>query len=99
MPRRPTMRRTGPPTCEGCGARIVFVKMVATGKRVPCDPMPVADGNVCARQIGNQLHGYVISEDRAPQPNMLRYAAHFGTCPDRQDTRKPTPPTPPTLFD
>jgi hypothetical protein len=99
MPRRPTVRHTGPPSCGDCGARIVFVRMVATDRNLPCDPLPVADGNVCARQIGNRLHGYVIADDKPPNPQMQRYAAHFGTCTNRQDARKPTPPTPPTLFD
>ncbi|MGZ0150684.1 hypothetical protein ACXJJ3_26740 [Kribbella sp. WER1] len=101
MPRRKTVRRTGPPTCNDCGALIVFVRMVATDKQLPVDPIPVADGNVCARLIGNRLHGYVITEDRPPNPGMQRYAAHFGTCTDRQDRRKPKPtPAPPaTLFD
>src|SRR4051794_27691345 len=102
MPRRmPTVRRTGPPSCGECGARIVFVVMVDTNRPLPVDPLPVADGNVCARQIGNRWHGYVISEARPANPQMQRYAAHFGTCPDRQDRRasKPTPPAPPTLFD
>lgn len=103
MPRgtRRTVRRTGPPKCDGCGAQIVFVRMVATDRQLPVDPIPVADGNVCARRIGNRLHGYVIAEDKPPNPQMERYAAHFGTCTDRQDRREPKPaqPTPPTLFD
>jgi hypothetical protein len=101
MPRRPSVRRTGPPTCRDCGARVVFVRMVATDRQMPVDPIPVADGNVCARRIGNRLHGYVISEDKPANPSMERYAAHFGTCQDRQDRRepKPAPPEPPALFD
>lgn len=101
MPRRPSVRRTGPPSCGDCGARIVFVRMVTTDRQLPCDPIPVADGNVCARRIGNRLHGYVISDERPPNPQMDRYAAHFATCTDRQDRREPKPkPAPaPTLFD
>lgn len=98
MPRRP-VRRTGPPGCKDCGAQLVFVIMAATGKPLPCDPIPVADGNVCARRIGNRLHGFVISAERPANPTMQRYAAHFGTCPDRRDVKKPAPQAPPTLFD
>lgn len=99
--KRPTVRRTGAPTCDGCGARLVFVRMVATDRQMPCDPIPVVDGNVCARIIGNRLHGYVISEDKPANPQMQRYAAHFGTCTDRQDKRerRPAPVPPATLFD
>lgn len=103
MPRRSrsqTMRKTGAATCDECGARIVFVIMTATGKRVPVDPIPVDDGNVCARRIGNNMHGYVISKDHPPSPAFTRFAAHFGTCPDRERPEpKPTPAPPPALFD
>lgn len=98
MSRRKTVRRTGPASCDNCGARIVFVKMTYTGGRVPCDPIPVVDGNVCARQIGAALHGYVISKDHPPAPAFIRYAAHFGTCPDRPEP-KPKAEPPPALFD
>lgn len=98
MPRK-TVRRTGPPTCGDCGAALVFVIMVDTKRPLPVDAIPVADGNVCARLIGNRWHGYVISADRPANPQMRRYAAHFGTCPDRVDRRKPAPEPPPALFD
>lgn len=95
---RQTLRRTGPSSCDSCGARIVFVKMTYTGGRVPVDPIPVDDGNVSARLIGNQLHGYVISAEHPHGRPNTRFAAHFGTCPDRP-APKPKPPAPPTLFD
>lgn len=94
----PSMRQTGPATCSSCGARVVFVKMVYTGKRLPVDPIPVADGNVSARLVGSHLHGYVISDDHPHGRPNNRYAAHFGTCPDRPPP-KPRPAPPPTLFD
>lgn len=97
---RRTMRRTGPAGCDSCGARMVFVIMDATGRRVPVDPIPVDDGNVCARLVGNNLHGYVVSAEHPPSPAYTRYAAHFGTCPDRpKPAAKPKPTPPPTLFD
>jgi hypothetical protein len=97
---RRTMRRTGPAGCDSCGARIVFVKMVETGRRVPVDPFPVDDGNVCARAIGNNLHGYVVSAEHPAQAGYTRFAAHFGTCPDRPKApAKSKPEAPPTLFD
>lgn len=99
MPRQ-TVRRTGPARCRSCDARIVFVKMTYTGNRMPVDPIPVPDGNVCARRIGNQLHGWVISDEHPPAggPDYARYAAHFGTCDDRPPP-KPKPEAPPALFD
>lgn len=102
MPRK-TMRRTGPARCRECDAQIVFVKMTYTGNKMPVDPMPAPDGNVCARQVGNNLHGWVISDEHPAggPPIYKRYAAHFGTCSDRQDARaaQPKPVPPPALFD
>ena len=88
--------------CQQCQQRIIFVAMLATGRSVPVDPIPVADGNVCARGVAPHLVGYVISRDRPPEPGYTRYAAHFGTCPDRPrpgKPRKPKPAAPATLFD
>lgn len=100
MPRRPTLQKTGPARCSKCGARIVFIRMTYTGKRLPVDPLPVADGNVCARRIGNNLHGWVISAEHPPAgpPIYQRYAAHFGTCADKPPAQ-PKPEPPPALFD
>lgn len=96
---RPTVRRTGPAQCHDCGARVVFVKMTYTGKRLPVDPLPVADGNVCARRVGNYLHGWVISAEHPAgvPPIYQRYVAHHATCADRPPPKeKPEPP--PALF-
>lgn len=99
------MKSTGPARCggangNGCGARIVFVEMTDTGRKVPVDPIPVDEGNVCARLVGNQLQGYVISKDRPPERPYTRYMTHHATCPDRpRSAPKPKPEPPPTLFD
>jgi hypothetical protein len=98
MTSRKTVRRTGPAACKDCGARVVFVKMIYTGSRLPVDPIPVADGNVSARLVGNNLHGFVISKEHPHGLPNVRYAAHYGTCPDRP-APKPPPPKPPALFD
>lgn len=96
--RRRRVTPSGPARCRSCGARVVFVKMTYTGARLPVDPIPVADGNVCARRIGNNLHGWVISTEHPAGPGVTRYAAHFGTCADKPaPVEKPDPP--PTLFD
>jgi hypothetical protein len=95
------MKRTGPASCDQCQARIVFVFMTATGKPVPVDPMPVDDGNVCARQVSpTRKEGYVISKDKPPNPSYTRFAAHFGTCDSRpRPAPKPKTEPAPTLFD
>ncbi len=99
-PRRNTMKKTGPASCDDCQARIVYIQMVATGKRIPVDPIPDDQGTVCARLIGNQLQGYVISRDHPYERPYTRYVAHFGTCDARpRPVPKPKPEPAPTLFD
>lgn len=92
---------TGPRHCTDCRQRIEYVVMTATGKLVPIDPIAVDDGNVCGRRsTDGKLWGYVISAEHPPQPGWRRWAAHFGTCPDRNRPEpRPAPEPPPTLFD
>ena len=75
--------------------------MTDTGKNVPVDPLPVDDGNVCARAVGGgRLVGYVISAARPAERGYTRFAAHFGTCPSREKAApKPKTEPAPTLFD
>lgn len=93
-------KQTGPTSCADCQARIVYVRMDATGKRIPVDPIPNDVGTVCARLVGNQLQGYVVSKDHPYERPYVRYIAHFGTC-DGQPRPAPKPKTEPapTLFD
>ena len=93
-------KKTGPTSCDSCEARIVYVRMAATGKRVPVDPIPDDNGTVCARLVGNQLQGYVVSRSRPYERPYTRYTAHFGTCADRpRPAPKPKAEPAPTLFD
>src|SRR6266542_373734 len=93
-------KKTGPTSCDDCQARIVYVVMVATGKRIPVDPIPNDAGIVCARLIGNQLQGYVESKDHPCERPYTRYVAHFGTCDSRpRPAPKPKTEPAPTLFD
>ena len=95
-----SMRKTGPTSCDECQARIVYVTMTATGKRVPVDPIPDDKGTVCGRLVGNILVGYVVSQSRPHERPYTRYTAHFGTCPDRpRPEPKPQAEPAPTLFE
>lgn len=95
-----SMKKTGPASCELCRARIVFVTMTATGNRVPVDPIPVDDGNICARLNGGRLEGYAVSKDHPAERIYMRYASHFATCVSRgRSPEKPAPEPLPTLFD
>lgn len=80
---------TTQPHCQACQQKIIFIRMTATGKGLPCDPYPVADGNVCAMASGRGLTGYVVSKEHPPEPGYKRYAAHFGTCPERPRPGQP----------
>jgi hypothetical protein len=74
--------------------------MQATGKRVPVDPIPDDQGTVCARLVGNQLQGYVVSKDHPHERPYTRYVAHWGTCADRpRPAPKPPGEDPLLLFD
>ena len=93
-------KTTGPAICDNCQARIVYVLMVATGKRIPVDPIPDDEGTVCGRLVGNELQGYVISRDHPYQRPYTRYVAHFGTCDARPRPAPKLKAEPaPTLFD
>ena len=93
-------RMTGPTSCDDCQARIVYVTMTATGKRVPVDPIPDDAGTVCARLVGNVLMGYVVSQSRPHERPYTRYTTHHATCADRpRPAPKPKPEPAPTLFD
>jgi hypothetical protein len=95
-----SMKKTGPTSCDDCQARIVYVVMVATSKRIPVDPIPNDAGTVCARLVGKQLQGYVISKDHPAERIYTRYVAHYGTCADRPRSAPKQKPAPaPTLFD
>jgi hypothetical protein len=94
------MKKTGPARCDACQARIVYVTMQATGKRVPVDPIPDDEGTVCARLVGNQLQGYVASKDHPHERPYTRYMTHHATCADRpRPAPKPPAEDPLLLFD
>ena len=95
------MRPTRPPVplaeCRDCGLPIVFVKL-DTGKAIPVNPYPDTErGNVAARLLGRNLHGYVISRDHPADPLHLRMIPHAATCEVSKRTTKP--PDPPALFE
>lgn len=86
--------KTHQPYCDACKQQIIFIRMTATGRGLPCDPYPVADGNVCATPSGRGLSGFVIAKDKPAVKGWQTYAAHFGTCPARArpgQTKRATP--------
>lgn len=80
--------------CRDCHEPIRFVRVGQSA--LPVDPMPGDRGNVCARLVAGNLHGYVISKTHPWGPNYLRFMPHHATC--SAITRKPEPPEDPALF-
>lgn len=81
--------------CRSCGAEIRWAR-TATGRPMPLDAEPVADGNVAftGRSV-RDARGFAAPEVRVEsQPPMFdndepRYVAHFVTCPNADEWRKP----------
>lgn len=77
--------------CRDCHEPIRFVRL-DTGKAMPVDPVPVLDrGNVCARRLGNELNGYVVSKDHPADPLFLRFLPHHASCEALKNKQTPEP--------
>lgn len=84
-------------TCSSCSAPILWARGVATGRGVPLDLDPVADGNIVivpASDVPADLalgrnevavHYLRKGDDPGDRP---RYVTHFSTCPDATTHRK-----------
>jgi len=73
-------------TCASCSAPILWARSSATGKPMPIDAAPVADGNILlvgglAVVLGRLERDAVTTEPR--------YRSHFATCPSAGQFRKP----------
>jgi len=79
-------------TCSSCGAPIIF-KQTVTGKQMPLDAEPNADGNVQLGWIGGEEVALLLAEpgDRAAAQiaGHLLYMPHFATCPNADEHRRP----------
>lgn len=81
--------------CRSCGAAIRWAH-TANSRAMPLDAEPVADGNVVftGRTVSND-RGVAAPEVRVEsQPPMFddgapRFVAHFATCPNADQWRKP----------
>lgn len=70
--------------CKTCNAEIAWA-ITTTGKRMPVDVEPSANGNVMLRIEGEKLFAQIVSRDD-PRP---RHTSHFVTCPDADEWRLP----------
>lgn len=67
-------------TCRTCHRPIRWVRLLTSGRALPLDPLPVANGNVALEEVddGEFAARYVRLDDPYPGP---RYRPHFATCP------------------
>lgn len=65
--------------CRSCGAAIVWLKHVQTGKLAPIDKWPSAEGD-CVINLEAGTYAKLTKEDRAAYHDWL-HINHFATCP------------------
>jgi hypothetical protein len=70
--------------CKSCGAPIRWVKMAGSGKSMPLDDVPSAEGTVSVeRGVGHVLSGLAIVAYDGPL-----FVSHFATCPQANEHRR-----------
>jgi hypothetical protein len=68
-------------TCRSCGAEVVWLRHVRTGKMAPIDALPTATGNIVIyRDQGTYEHIPAGSGEREALRGWL-HTNHFSTCP------------------
>lgn len=81
--------------CRSCGADIIWIKMKATGKAMPCDSAKISySENMHPRATGNTVltlvteHGTVVRTAFDPAGDKIGYTSHFATCPNANKHRR-----------
>jgi hypothetical protein len=73
--------------CRSCRAPIFFARILASGKPVPIDPEPVADGNLVLVDPEGQCVN-VLTPAEVPSYAGAKFQTHFRTCPDAKGWRR-----------
>lgn len=76
-------------TCGSCGARVLWVRHIDTGKPAPLDPSPTSVGNVVLTVDGERYKVLTLDEERELAHDAARYVLHFVTCPNAKAHRRP----------
>ena len=81
--------------CRSCGADIIWIKMKATGKAMPCDSAKISySENMHPGATGNTVltlvteHGTVVRTAFDPAGDKIGYTSHFATCPNANQHRR-----------
>lgn len=83
---------SGESKCRSCGALVLWVEMVPTGKKKPLDAVPTEQGTIERRRgkVSSKWFGRVVpSSERVPGSRL--YVSHFATCPDAEHWRSGKP--------
>lgn len=72
-------------TCRSCGAEVSWV-VLTTGRKMPLDPAPVANGTVILSKHDGR--GTVIAPGTPMPVGVPRFAPHFATCPHAAQHRR-----------
>ena len=77
--------------CRTCGAPVIWLHTLS-GREMPLDAEPVADGNLVIVNTGQSRY-VVPAPKQAPEPDLfrapeLRYRSHFATCPHAKQHRR-----------
>ena len=83
------MRSDG--VCRSCGAPVRWVVTDATGKRMPLNPAPTADGNVWVLRYEDEIPIVAVAATLfdVPTAEAFKYTSHFATCEQADQWRKP----------
>lgn len=73
--------------CTSCQAPIFWAVSASTGKTMPIDAAPTADGNIVIEAGRAKVLGAI--ERAALPPGTNRYRSHFSTCPHAGQWRSP----------
>ncbi len=92
-PRKPREPRncTIPSQCRACSAPMLWCVWPSSGKKMPVDAAPVADGNIVITihgGTGGELRCEKYRENEPTHQNRNRYTSHFATCPESAELKK-----------
>jgi len=74
--------------CKGCGAEMVWAR-TARGKKMPLDAEPSRDGNFVLEGDPIDPETRRLPNDEAARYTGDKHTAHWGTCPNYTDFKRP----------